>query len=218
MTILVADDVARAGAEWIAARRPRTVALAGGTTPRAIYLALAAAPLPWAEMHVYFGDERAVPPDDPESNYRMARETLLARAPIPPENVHRMEAERADLEAAAEEYGRRLPDALDLVILGMGEDGHTASLFPGRPAGAGKVMVVRDAPKPPPVRLSLTPRAIRGAAARLVVVTGAGKAAMVRAALRGPEDPGRIPVQVARHGVWLLDRAAAGLLEENDAG
>src|SRR5262249_48722632 len=132
MTILVADDVARAGAEWIAARRPRTVALAGGTTPRAIYLAMAAAPLPWAEMHVYFGHERAAPPDDPESNYRMARETLLARAPIPPENVHRMEAERADLEAAAEEYGRRLPDALDLVILGMGEDGHTASLFPGR--------------------------------------------------------------------------------------
>ncbi len=218
MTLLVADDVARAGAEWIAARRPRTLALAGGTTPRAIYRALAAAPLAWAEMQFYFGDERAVPPEDPESNYRMAREALFSLAPIPPENVHRMEAERPDLEAAAEEYGRALPDALDVIILGMGEDGHTASLFPGRPPGAGKVMVVRDAPKPPPTRLSVTPRTIRAAAARLVVVTGAGKAAMVREALRGPEDPGRIPVQVARDGVWLLDRAAARLLEGEYVG
>ena len=151
----------------------------------------------------------------------MAREALFSRAPIPAANIHRMEAERPDVDAAAADYARALPDALDLVLLGMGEDGHAASLFPGRADGDGKVMVVRDAPKPPPTRLSLTGRAIRAARQRLVVVTGAAKAAMLKQALAGPYDPVRIPVQVARDGVWLCDRAAASLLrdlEDKDGG
>ena len=211
MNVVVTDDVAGAGASFIAARRPRTVALAGGHTPEGIYRELARQPLPWEEMDFYFGDERCVPPDDPESNYRMARETL------PRARLHRMEGERPDPEAAAADYARILPDALDLIILGVGEDGHTESLFPGRPVGPGKVMVVRDAPKPPPTRLSVTPMVIRAARERLVVATGADKAEAVRAALTGPVDPLRLPAQHARDGTWLLDRAAAKLLEGRDA-
>jgi len=208
--VIVTDDVAGAGADWIAALRPRTVALSGGNTPRGIDRELARRPLPWDAMDFYFGDERCVPPDDPQSNYRMAREALpLAR-------LHRMEAERPDLEAAAADYARILPDVLDLIILGVGEDGHTASLFPGRPVGPGNVIVVRDAPKPPPTRLSVTPMVIRAARERLVVATGADKAEVVRAALTGPVDPLRLPVQHARDGTWLLDRAAAKLLEGQD--
>jgi 6-phosphogluconolactonase len=218
MTLLVSDDVSREGAEIIFGLPLRTIALSGGTTPRGIYRALAAMALPWSDIHFYFGDERCVPPTDAESNYRMACESLFSLAPIPVANVHRMEAERGDIEEAAADYARALPDALDLIILGVGEDGHTASLFPGRPVAEGKVAVVRDAPKPPPTRLTVTPRVIHAARTRLVVATGADKAAMVKQALEGPFDPDRIPVQVARDGVWLCDRAAASLLEDKDGG
>jgi 6-phosphogluconolactonase len=213
-------------AKWIAAELRRAIAtrgtaslaLAGGTTPGAIYTELTRAPvvgsLDWGRVDIYFGDERAVPPDRPESNYGMARATLLARVPIPSERVHRMEAERPDRDQAAADYARVLPAHLDVLLLGMGPDGHTASLFPHSPA-----LEVRDrtvlaviGTKPPPERLTITPPVIAAARHVAVIVTGAEKAATVARVLEGPPAPRELPAQLARQGVWFLDRAAAGRL------
>lgn len=219
--IVDAGDVPRAAASWIAAqlkaaigaRASASLALAGGNTPRQIYEELSRLPIDWDLVHIFFGDERCVPPQDPDSNFRMAQEALLDRVKAP--HVHRMQGEREDREAAAAEYGALLPDALDAVLLGMGEDGHTASLFPGhdwsRPTGR-KVIAVSGAPKPPPLRLSITPDVIWAARARLVVTTGEGKAESVRGALEGESSPPRYPIQIARRATWLLDRAASSLL------
>jgi 6-phosphogluconolactonase len=166
-------------------------------------------------VEVYFGDERAVPPTDPASNYRMAREALLDRVGLPPERVHRMEADDLDLEAAAARYAALLPDPLDVLVLGMGQDGHTASLFPVSPAlreSARKVVPAR-APVPPIERLTITPPVIAAARRVAVIVAGAVKAPVVARVLRGPWRPEELPAQLARHGTWLLDRAAASALE-----
>jgi 6-phosphogluconolactonase len=124
----------RAAADLFTALAPRTVALAGGSTPKELYGLLASEDYrdrtDWDELEVFFGDERAVPPNHPDSNYGMARRALLDLVPIEAENVHRMEADDADLEAAADRYAGVLPPSLDLVLLGVGTDGHTASLFP----------------------------------------------------------------------------------------
>jgi 6-phosphogluconolactonase len=214
--VVVADDLALAGARWIADRAPRSIALSGGGTPRPIYERLAGSGLPWADIHFYFGDERCVPPDHPDSNYRMAKAALFDRAPIPPENVHRMEAERPDREAAARAYEAILPPALDLILLGMGEDLHTASLFPGgawlRATGR-RVIHVTGAPKPPPERLSITPEVIAAARDLLVVASGAGKADQVARALDGPARPDLYPIHLARRATWLLDAGAASQLK-----
>jgi 6-phosphogluconolactonase len=219
--IVAADaaDLARRGAAWIAERLAQaaartgraSIALAGGNTPRPVYQALAKQPLPWSEIEFYFGDERCVPPDHVDSNCRMARETLFDVAPIPPDNVHRIPAEREDREAAAAEYAAILPDELDVILLGMGEDSHTASLFPGTDwgRGTGRKVIVVASPKPPPFRLTVTPDVIAGARQRLVMVTGADKARQVKQALRGGYNPYLYPIQIARHGTWLLDQAAA---------
>jgi 6-phosphogluconolactonase len=195
-----------------------SVALAGGSTPRATYEVLGssalAAALPWAAVDWYFGDERAVPPDHAESNYRAAVETLFAGRPQALASVHRMPGDAADLEAAARAYGERLPDALDLLLLGLGEDGHTASLFPGSTAlaeRAARVLVVTG-PKPPNPRLTVTPPVIEAARATLVLVSGAGKAEALARALEGPPDPSATPAQLARAGSWIVDREAARLL------
>lgn len=195
--------------------RRATIALAGGTTPRAVYARLAGnGAIPWDAVDLYFGDERCVPPDHPDSNYRMARETLIEAAGIPPEHVHRIEAERPDRAAAAIEYGRILPDRLDILILGIGEDGHIAALFPGSAAlreRRARVIPVWGA-KPPHERLTITPIVIQSAEAVVVLAAGPHKARPVARALRGPADVSACPAQLARHGLWLLDReAAAGL-------
>ena len=194
------------------------LALAGGSSPRPAYAALSAPPLrdavAWERVHVYFGDERAVPPDDPESNYRMACDALLDRVPIPPEQVHRMEAERTDLDAAADDYARLLP-VLDVLLLGIGPDGHTASLFPGSPAlvERRRLVVPVVGPKPPPRRLTITPPVIHAAREVVVIATGADKAPMVAAARETPSSPGpEIPARLARRGTWFLDPAAAAQL------
>jgi 6-phosphogluconolactonase len=219
--IIDAEDVPRAGAAWMAqrllaaleARGTASVALAGGNTPRRVYEELAKLPVAWDSVHVFFGDERCVAPDHPDSNYRMAREALLDR--VRAAHVHRMLGERADREAAAAEYAALLPDQLDAIVLGLGEDGHTASLFPGhdwsRPVGT-SVIAVSGAPKPPPFRLSVTPEVIWAAGARLVLATGDGKAEQVRRALDGEALPALYPVHTVRAATWLLDRAAASLL------
>jgi 6-phosphogluconolactonase len=191
------------------------VALAGGTTPRATYEVLAtsalAAALPWGALDWYFGDERAVPPDHPESNYRAACESLFAGRPDALERVRRMPADAPDLEAAARGYGDQLPDPLDLLLLGIGEDGHTASLFPGSTALAERAarVVAVSGPKPPNPRLTITPPVIEAARELLVLVSGAGKAEAVARALQGPLDVAAVPAQLARRGTWIVDAAAA---------
>src|SRR5437773_1769646 len=146
------------------------IALSGGQTPIATYQALAAGPWVgqerWRVVEIYFADERAVPIDDPQSNYRMARETLIEPAGIPARNIHRIRAEDQDIEEVVREYERRLPPALDLIILGIGDDGHTASIFPGSPVARealARVAAVRDSPKPPLRRVTVTPRVLREA-------------------------------------------------------
>jgi 6-phosphogluconolactonase len=224
--IVVEDAAALAGraAEWIAramvdavrARGAFHLALAGGGTPRATHEKLAAvADLPWHRVHVWFGDERCVPPDHADANYRMARESLLSRVAIPAAQVHRLEAERADADAAAREYAAALPARLDVCMLGMGEDGHTASLFPGAASideQTRLVIAIDGAPKPPPRRMTITPPVIAAARATLVLSAGAGKADMLARVLEGPIDPHTLPVQLARDGVWIVDRAATSKL------
>ena len=201
--------VAHAAAETVRdalAGGARTLVLAGGSTPGLAYQELAGMEVGWGRVTVLFGDERCVPPDDPESNYRMARETLLSR--VAPASVHRMPGELGPEEAAAEYESVVAPlEPLDVVLLGVGEDGHTASLFPGHPAleATGLVVGVRGAPKPPPERVSLTLSALRSAHLVLVLATGAGKAEAVAKARTGS-----VPSGLIEQARWLLDPAAAG--------
>lgn len=228
--------VAQAGARlWVdsvrhalAARGAFHVALAGGTTPRDLHKAVAAQAdldFAWHRTHVYWSDERAVPPTDEQSNYGMADESLLCAVPLSPAQVHRMPADADDLEAAARAYAATLahelapadhaPPALDLVWLGVGDDGHTASLFPGSRAvrESWHRVVPSESPVPPTLRLTITPLVIAAARARLVLARGRDKAAAVSRALEGAEDPEQCPVQLAQAGVWLLDDdAATGLV------
>lgn len=217
--VVPANEFARVAAERIAqaieaatahGARAR-VALAGGNTPRAVYRALAQMRLPWDRVEIYFGDERAVAPDDPQSNYRMAREALLDAVPIPSGQIHRMAAERADVEAAAADYAAGLPERLDLIILGIGADGHTASLFPGAAALAERErkVVAIEASKPPARRLTLTPPVVTAARTQIVLAAGADKSAAVARALEGDDDVYACPARLARAGIWIMDQAAA---------
>jgi 6-phosphogluconolactonase len=213
-------------AEWIAtaigdavAERGRcALALSGGATPRPVYERLALPPLttriPWERVEVFFGDERAVPPTDSGSNYRMAKDALLDRVSVPAAHVHRMEAERADREAAARSYERALPAQLDLLLLGMGVDGHTASLFPGSPGLEERRhrVVPATGPTPPRERLTITPPVIAAARRVAVMVAGAEKAGTLARVLRGPSRPHDLPAQLALGGVWFVDRDAAARL------
>src|SRR5215217_5201427 len=168
-----------------------TVALSGGSTPRALYQRLAQSPLSesvdWANVHVFWGDERMVPPDDIESSYRMARETLLAHVPIPAANIYPIPTVGGTPEAAASAYEETITAVFgtnsprfDLILLGIGSDGHTASLFPGQPEvvrpSTALVVAVHNAPKPPPTRVTFSYRLINQAANVLFVVSGADKA------------------------------------------
>ena len=201
----------------IASQGQVSLALAGGTTPRAAYEALAQLPgIDWARVSVYFGDERAVPPDHPDSNFLMAETALFSRVALSPANIHRIRGEDKDQDAAARAYESLLPERISVMVLGIGEDGHTASLFPGSPAlkeRTRKVLPVIG-PKPPPQRLSITPPVIESAEFCLVLATGAGKADAVRRALREPLDIEHTPSGLARGGLWLLDHAAAAKLQD----
>jgi 6-phosphogluconolactonase len=203
------EDVAVAAADDIAEsirNGSRTLVLAGGTTPRRCYELLARLPVEWGRVTVLFGDERCVPPAHPDSNYRMAREALLDT--VAPATVHRMPGELGPDEGASA-YEKVVEGLvpLDIVILGVGEDGHTASLFPGDAAleATGWVVGIRNAPKAPPERVTLTLPALRGAKRVLIVATGEGKAQAVSMAKRG-----EVPSGMIAGARWLLDRAAAG--------
>jgi 6-phosphogluconolactonase len=238
MSVLAdAEEVARAVAvrfaELARASVPErgafSVALAGGTTPRRVYELLAGddyrAQVPWEGVHVFFGDERCVPPDHADSNYRMAHEALLSRVPIPEQNVHRMRGE-GDAAANASLYEDELRaffgdvewPRLDLVMLGMGDDGHTASLFPETPALAERRAwaVANWVEKFGAWRVTLSAPAINHARRVFFVVTGAGKAARLAEVLRGERDPARLPSQLIEPAdgmlEWFVDRAAAASL------
>jgi 6-phosphogluconolactonase len=218
--------VALAGAAITGAGRFR-VAFSGGSTPRAVHQRLAQqhrAAVDWERVEIFWGDERYVPPDDPESCYRMARETLLDHVPIPAANIYPMSTIGSTPEGTAQAYAETLAAVFgaetprfDLIFLGMGPDGHTASLFPGHPevvAPSGALVVaVHNVPKPPPTRLTCTYKILNAAAQAIFLVAGADKAATLRAVLRGPREVARLPAQGVRPAagelVWLVDAAAA---------
>jgi 6-phosphogluconolactonase len=206
-----AQRLATALREAVEARGSASFATSGGSTPGPIHRALAVLGpdhVPWKRVSIFFVDERCVPPSSNESNYRLARETLLDPLGLLSSRVHRMEGERKDREQAALDYAARLPEALDVVLLGMGEDGHTASLFPGAPAleeKSARVLAVQG-PKPPPWRLTLTLPVLRAARTVLGVATGANKADVVRRMRSGE----RLPAALVPQAEWLLDPAAAG--------
>lgn len=213
----------------VAERGRCLIALSGGSAPPGVFRLLCDEPLrsqvPWAAISVVWADERYVPFDDPESNYTQARQTLLNHVPIPSEQVYPVATYYDDPGRAAAIYEHLLRALLaqhggqiDLALLGMGPDGHTASLFPGHPALSAPadqlVLVVEGSPKPPPRRISLSAQALNLAREAIFLVAGADKAAMVAAALRGPADPQRIPAQLIRPAAgelrWVLDAPAGG--------
>ena len=204
-----AEDVAAAAATDIAEalrEGARTLVLAGGTTPKRCYELLSQMEVAWGRVSILFGDERCVPAHHPDSNYRMASEALLDR--VVPATVYRMPAELGPDEAAglyAHVVAAVAP--LDVVLLGVGEDGHTASLFPGHPAlkAPGLAVGIRDSPKPPPQRVTLTLSALQSARRVIILATGAGKADAVAKAKRG-----EVPSGMIAGARWLIDRAAAG--------
>jgi 6-phosphogluconolactonase len=197
------------------------LALAGGSTPRPVYEHMSqpaiAALIDWPRVAIYFGDERFVPPDDPNSNYRMACEALLTHVPLLDGSIHRMEGERRDPDAAARAYERVLPARLDVLLLGVGADGHTASIFPRSPVLDERIRRVRHVPAPAtgPSRLTITPLVIGSAARVIVLVAGTAKADVVARALEGPYVPGDIPAQLALGGTWIIDHAAAARLRKS---
>lgn len=183
-----------------------TLVLTGGTSPKRTYELLAELDVPWGRVAVLFGDERCVPPLDPESNYRLAKETLLDR--VNPASVYRIPAELGP-DAGAAAYADVVAETapFDFVLLGVGEDGHVNSLFPGHAAlkATGLTAGIRDSPKPPPQRVTMTFEAIRDARRIVIIATGAGKADAVSKARRGETPSGMIA-----HARWLIDRAANG--------
>ena len=207
--VRVAEDIAVAAADLFLQQRPQTVVLAGGQTPRPLYTLLAqkAQQHDWASVDVFFSDERCVPPDHPDSNYRMAHETLLSRVSA---RVHRMPGETCDVAAYEAElrgvFGDRTPD-FDLAFLGIGADGHTASLFPGDPALLEEHRWVVEVTASDHHRLSLTLPSLSASKLVVFLVAGADKRPALTKALAGGDVPAaRVKAQRA---VVIADRAAA---------
>ncbi|HYC56749.1 MAG TPA: 6-phosphogluconolactonase [Candidatus Binatia bacterium] len=214
-----AEHVLEAGRQSFAARGVFRLGLSGGRTPEHLYALLAKPPfrerLIAAGPIVLFADERAVAPDHPDSNYAMARAALLAPAGIRAASVQRMRGEAESLDDAAREYEALLAEPIDLLILGIGADGHTASIFPSSAAAHEKVrrvLPVVDSPKPPPRRLTITPRVISEARSVAVIATGTGKAGAVARAFDEATDPVELPARLLRDCTWFLDADAAELL------
>lgn len=231
-----ADELSNRMSEAIRTRERCAVALSGGSTPRRLFALLADPAQPfrdridWRAVHLFWGDERHVPPDHPESNFRMTRETLLAAVEIPAENVHRMRGEEPDAARAAALYEEELraffsdEPRFDCVLLGLGADAHTASLFPGTAAVRERErwVVAPWIEKLATFRITLTPAVFDRAAAVIFLVQGAEKAGALRAVLEGERDPDRFPAQAVRPRdgelLWLVDRRAASGLEKRVGG
>jgi 6-phosphogluconolactonase len=211
------------GRQAIAARGRFAVALPGGSAATVLFPALAEIPFDWPRTDFFWGDERAVPPDDPESNYGLARSLLLQPAAVPAERVHRMPAETSDLHRAASAYEAELirllgsRPRLDLVLLGVGPDGHVCSLFPGHPLLAEQerlVAAIENSPKPPPRRLTLTLPAIVKAELVVVAAFGSAKAPVLREGLENPRSalPLALVARQSARVMVLADPEAASLV------
>jgi 6-phosphogluconolactonase len=228
-----ADEFLKFTNEAVAQKGSFTVALSGGSTPRTLNTLLTDDPafrdeIPWAKIHFFFGDERHVPPDSPESNFRMANETLFSKGLVKPEQITRIKGEYADTEKAALEYEQalrayfKLKDGeyprFDLVFLGMGDEGHTLSLFPGtRALHASNRIVVRNwVGKFYTERITLTAPAANQANQVIFMVTRSDKAPALKAVLEGPYEPEQLPAQLIQpvNGklLWLVDQAAGSML------
>jgi len=226
-----AEEVVTATTEAVQKRGQFTIALSGGSTPRNLYTLLAAnaaSSLPWAKMFFFWGDERHVPPTDPESNYRMAEETLLSKVPIPPANIFRVAAENPDAEVAAASYVQTLRKffkvsvgvvpRFDLILLGMGPDGHTASLFPGSAAlqEKSRLVVANWVEKLKTSRITFTLPLLNAARCTAFLVSGTDKAAVLREVLEGKAAGEKYPSKLVKptdgNLIWFVDRAAASEL------
>jgi 6-phosphogluconolactonase len=225
-----ADIFTQLASQAIAARGQFSVALSGGSTPKGMYTLLASDAykdkIDWSKVQLFWGDERSVPPTDSQSNFRMANETMISKIAIPPENVHRMQAEAEDIEAAAKDYENVLKQVLnftdgeqpcfDLILLGMGDDGHTASLFPGTKALAEKnrVVVVNWVEKFHTNRMTFTAPAINNARNVVFMAAGENKRHPLKEVLIGERNPELYPSQLVQptNGklIWLVDEAATG--------
>ena len=206
--LVVTGDVAGAAVAEFVRAAPRLVALAGGRTPRAFYERLAGIDYPWPEVDILFTDERCVPPDHPDSNHRMVRESLLSRLDPPP-RVHRMPGESCDAEAHEAELRNTFGALrLDLAVLGLGADGHTASLFPGDAALDERIRLVARVERPDHPRITLTLPALSSASLAMVLVEGEEKREAVGRLLAGEDIPAS---RVGAERVLILaDPAAAG--------
>jgi 6-phosphogluconolactonase len=229
-----AGEFAKTAEEAVAAKGRFCVALSGGSTPKGLYslLASGATPaIPWDKVFFFWGDERHVPPDDPDSNYRMTHEALLSKIRARPENVFRIPAEEKDASAAAKAYEQTLRDffhlrpgefpRFDLILLGIGTEGHTASLFPGTLAleETQRLVVANWVEKLHTDRITFTLPVLNSAVCVMFLVSGAGKAEIVQQILEGSEE--ELPAQRVHPSdgrlVWLVDRAAGAGLRKKSA-
>jgi len=233
--LAAAEQVCRIGHLSLETTGRFSLVLSGGTTPRPLYELLAAPPfrsaIDWSKVEFFWGDERVVRPDDPRSNFRMAREAMLDKLNIPAAHIHRIRAEEPDLDAAARDYeaeiervlgtvagvGRR-PPHFNLFLLGMGPDGHTASIFPDTDAlsETERWVISVDVPSLGVKRITMTPLLINKAHFIIFIVTGAAKADVVADVLQGPRDPRRCPAQLLHplpgEVMWFADRDASAKL------
>ena len=234
-----ADEFVKLAREAIQRKGTFMVALSGGSTPKMLYSLLAdrtqkhtGPEIPWAQIHLFWGDERHVPPDHADSNYRMANEAMISKIPIPAQNVHRVQAENNDATAAAADYDETLVKVFnlsdkqlprfDLILLGMGPDGHTASLFPGS-SGVQELsnrVIPNWVQKFNSLRITFTRPVLNNAAEVLLLVCGSDKAPALSEVM-GAGDPNTYPVKYVQPTdgklMWLLDRAAAGRLDSSKA-
>lgn len=230
-----ADEVVRIASEAAAAHGAFTIALSGGSTPKVLYALLAENPalrnsLPWDKMKVFFGDERHVGPGRADSNFQMASDTILSKVPLQPEQIHRIKGEYPDTAQAAVEYEATIQrefalqtgefPRFDLVLLGMGSEGHTLSLFPGTKAlhETERIVTRNWVGKLYTERITLTAPAANNAANIIFMITGADKACALKAVLEGPHEPEQLPAQMIQPSngklSWLADQAAGSMLSK----
>ena len=218
-------DLARAAAEHFVARKPRTVALSGGSTPKLLFELLADPSEPfcdqiaWSNTHFFWSDERHVPPDHPDSNYRMANEAMLSRVPVATNNVHRVPTENTSATEAATEYEQTLIKItqqtlprLDLILLGLGTDGHTASIFPGSEVlhETKRLVAAPWVEKFQTYRITMTLPVLNNGASVVFLVSGSEKATIVKEVLQGPEKyPAQAVKPINGELLWMLDEDAA---------
>ena len=230
-----ADSIVKLAQEVLNQKEYFRLVLSGGSTPKRLFKILTGDSyqnqLPWDRVHFFWGDERSVAPDHSDSNYRMAREAFLNHLKIPESHIHRLKGEASDLNASALEYEGEIrdhfsikengvPPHFDLILLGMGSDGHTASLFPNTSAleKTNRWIVANYVEKFRTTRLTMTPLIINQAAWVIFLISGSDKASILSEVLEGPYEPKRLPSQLiqpeAGNIIWLLDRAAAERLKQ----